>query len=109
MRCVASSFGSAGEALRCGRPVVGVPFAYEQLALCADRERLGVGVRVRQARRTQADFARVLARVLSDAALARRAAEAGRRFAGERDGAEAGADAIEALVARDAPRAPRAR
>jgi len=70
--------------LRAGRPIVGVPFAYDQFSLCARVERLGVGLPMPVGRRTRADFAAVLARLLSDDALARRAAEAGPRFDAER-------------------------
>jgi hypothetical protein len=60
----------------------------------------GVGVRVRVGRRRREDFAAVLREVLADEALRRRAAESGVRFAAERDGAESGADAVEARVGR---------
>ena len=92
--------GTTGEALRAGRPVIGLPFAYDQFELCARMEDLGVGVRVRTGRRTRQHFRRVLEHVLADEPMRRRAAEAGSRFAAERDGAESGADVVEALVAR---------
>lgn len=95
--------GTTGEALRAGRPIVGVPFAYDQFSLCACVERLGVGVRVPVARRTRADFAAVLGRILADDALARRASDAGRRFGAEPDGAELAADAIERASGGAAP------
>src|SRR4029077_17848912 len=56
--------GTTGEALRAGRPIIGVPFAYDQFSLCACTERLGVGVRVPVAGRTRADFITVLERIL---------------------------------------------
>ena len=87
--------------LRAGRPIVGVPFAYDQFSLCARVERLGVGLPMPVGRRTRADFAAVLARLLSDDALARRAAEAGPRFDAEPDGADVAADAIERKLAGD--------
>jgi UDP:flavonoid glycosyltransferase YjiC (YdhE family) len=92
--------GTTGEALRAGRPVVGVPFAYDQFDLCARIEALGVGVRVRLGQRTREHFRAVLQRVLADEPMRRRAAETGPRFAAERDGAEVAADGVEALVAR---------
>jgi UDP:flavonoid glycosyltransferase YjiC (YdhE family) len=92
--------GTTGEALRSGRPVVAVPFAYDQFELGARIAALGAGVRVPVRRRTRAAFAEILRRVLADEALHRRAAETGARFAAERDGAESGADAVEAVVAR---------
>jgi UDP:flavonoid glycosyltransferase YjiC (YdhE family) len=90
--------GTTGEALRCGRPIVGVPFGFDQFWHCAAIETLGAGVRVPIARRTRADFAEAIERALSDEAIGRRASDAGRRFAAERDGAESAADAIERLV-----------
>jgi rhamnosyltransferase subunit B len=95
--------GTIGEALRAGRPIVGVPFAYDQFSLCARVERLGVGMRVPVTRRTRADFAAILGRILADDALARRASDAGRRFGSEPDGAELAADAIERATAGVAP------
>jgi rhamnosyltransferase subunit B len=92
--------GTTGEALRSGRPVIGVPFAFDQFALCAEIEKLGVGVRQPVARRTRSDFARALDRVLSDETMRRRARRVARRFAAERDGAESGADAVETLAER---------
>jgi UDP:flavonoid glycosyltransferase YjiC (YdhE family) len=87
--------GTTGEALRSGRPIVGVPVAYDQFTLCESIERLGVGVRVPLARRSRRDLAAVLERVLSDAAMQDRAASAGARFAAEPDGAVAAAEEIE--------------
>jgi len=76
-------------------PIVGVPFAYDQFTLCEHVERLGVGRRVRVKRRSRADLAATLGAVLSDAAMARRATEAGARFAAEPDGAKTAAEVIE--------------
>jgi len=87
--------GTTGEALRSGRPIVGVPVAYDQFTLCEWIERLGVGVRVPLARRSRRDLAGVLERVLSDAAMQERAADAGVRFAAEPDGAVAAAEEVE--------------
>lgn len=92
--------GTTGEALRCGKPIIGVPFAFDQFGLCAAIEQLGVGVRVPVARRTRDDFARVLGRVLSDASMRQRAEDMGSQFAAERDGAEAGADVVERFLAQ---------
>ncbi len=90
--------GTTGEALRCGRPVIGVPLAFDQFTLCSWIKKLGVGVRVPVAGRTRSGFGRVLERVLSDDSMKRRATGASRRFAEERDGAESGADAVESLA-----------
>ena len=90
--------GTTGEALRCGRPVIGVPLAFDQFTLCSWIKKLGVGVRVPVAGRTRSGFGRVLERVLSDDSMKQRATGASRRFAEERDGAESGADAVESLA-----------
>lgn len=87
--------GTTGEALRSGRPIVGVPMAYDQFSLCQRVERLGIGVRVPVRRRTRADFAAVLGRILGDDGVAARARDAGQRFAAEPDGAEVAAHVIE--------------
>ena len=86
--------GTTGEALRAGRPILGVPFAYDQFSLCARLERLRVGVSMPVARRTRADFTAILHRILADDALARRANDAGRRFTLDSDGADVAADVI---------------
>jgi rhamnosyltransferase subunit B len=91
--------GTTGEALRCGRPIVGVPFGFDQFTLCSRIENLGIGVRVPMATRTPAHFASALQRVLCDESMKRRAIGLGERLAEERDGAESGADAVETLVA----------
>jgi UDP:flavonoid glycosyltransferase YjiC (YdhE family) len=93
--------GTTGEALRSGRPVLGVPFAFDQFTLCAWMERLGVGMRLRGGKRDAPRLAAALRRLLSDRAVAGRAAEVGVRFAAERDGAEVAALAVERLE-RDA-------
>lgn len=91
--------GTTGEALRSGRPVVGLPFGFDQLTLCAWIERLGVGARLPSRTRTRADLAGALRRVLRED-VRRRAAETAPRFAAERDGAETAADVLERLADR---------
>jgi rhamnosyltransferase subunit B len=90
--------GTTAEALRAGRPIVGVPFAYDQFTLCEYVERLGIGRRVRVKRRSRADLMAMLREVLSNAAMAQRATEAGARFAAEPDGAETAAEVIERRI-----------
>jgi UDP:flavonoid glycosyltransferase YjiC (YdhE family) len=90
--------GGTSEALRSGRPAIAVPFAYDQFWMAAQIERLGVGIRVRRSRRTAADFAEALARILADETMARRAVEVGRAFSAERDGAEVAADVVQKLA-----------
>jgi UDP:flavonoid glycosyltransferase YjiC (YdhE family) len=91
--------GTTAEALRAGRPIVGVPFAYDQFTLCEYVERLGVGRRVRVKRRSRADVVAVLRAILADAATARRATDMGARFAAEPDGAETAAETVERCTA----------
>ena len=86
--------GTTGEALRSGRPIVGVPFAYDQFGQCAAIARLGVGVRVPVAKRGRDDFARIISQLVSDDSIRSRAAACGSRFAAERDGADVGADVV---------------
>jgi rhamnosyltransferase subunit B len=87
--------GTTGEALRSGRPVLGVPFAFDQFTLCEWMQRLGIGRRVALRGRDVATLVSSLRRLLSDRAIAGRAIEVGARLGAERDGAEVAADAIE--------------
>lgn len=91
--------GTTGEALRAGKPVVCVPFAFDQFAFSWQIEQLGLGVRVPTKQRSRAHFEKVLDRVLGDSAMRQRSVDAQPTFASERDGAEVGADAIERLMA----------
>lgn len=91
--------GTTGEALRSGRPVLGVPFAFDQFSLCDSMRRLGVGLRLRTSRHDVTSIAAALRRLLSDRALTGRAAEIGARLSAERDGSEVAADEVERLVA----------
>jgi MGT family glycosyltransferase len=92
--------GTTGEILRSGKPALILPFAYDQFSLSRTVEELGVGVHVPLAKRSRQHLGEFLARVLADERLRARAAEVGPQFAAERDGAEAGAEAIEALLAQ---------
>ncbi len=103
-----SGAGTTGEALRSGRPVVAVPFGYDQFALSWQVERLNVGVRVSKAKRSVADLVRALERVTSDQALASNAAALASRLREEPDGAAVAAELITGLGAfrRSSPSAP---
>jgi UDP:flavonoid glycosyltransferase YjiC (YdhE family) len=90
--------GTTAEALRSGRPIVGMPFAFDQFTLCALAERLGAGVSVPRRRRGRAEIATMLRRVTADVFLARRAADVGERFAAEPDGADTAADVVERVA-----------
>jgi UDP:flavonoid glycosyltransferase YjiC (YdhE family) len=89
---------SSGEALRSGRPVLGVPFAFDQFTLSEWMQRLGIGLRVATRRRDVTSLVSSLRRLLSDRELAGRATEVGTRLDAERDGAEVAADAVERLA-----------
>ena len=54
--------GSSGEALRSGRPVLGVPLAFDQFTLCEWMQRLGVGLRMAMRRRDVVSLASALRR-----------------------------------------------
>jgi UDP:flavonoid glycosyltransferase YjiC (YdhE family) len=85
--------GTTVEAIKAGIPQVGLPKGFDQPDTAARIEALGIGVAVawRQRRRK---LAPALARVLSDASFADKAAALGTRVRSE-DGASASADAIE--------------
>lgn len=90
--------GTTGEILRSGKPALVLPFAYDQFAMSRAVEQQGVGLHVPVARRGRRQLAEFLERVLRDDAMCTRAAATGPKFAAERDGAEAGAEAVETLI-----------
>ena len=90
--------GTTAEALRAGRPIVALPFAYDQFALSWEIERLGVGVRVSKSKRSRDVLAKALSRALDDEAIAARAAELGARVSAERAGADVAVELIEAML-----------
>jgi rhamnosyltransferase subunit B len=97
--------GTSGEALRSGKPILGVPFAFDQFTLCAAIERLGAGRRQPLRARRTCDFISSLRALLADGGIRGRAREVGARFSAERDGAETAADAVERLGDQRARRA----
>jgi UDP:flavonoid glycosyltransferase YjiC (YdhE family) len=102
--------GTTGEALRAGKPIIAVPFAFDQFGLSHAMEELGVCVRVPVAARSRGDFVCALDRVLADDRMRQCAIETSERFAAEPDGAQRGADVIERFFTpRTAPSAEAAR
>jgi rhamnosyltransferase subunit B len=84
--------GTTAEALRAGTPQLVVPLAHDQFDNAARIEALGVGAGLPASRLGTARLARLLHRLLGDAALARRCREIGLRFAS--------GQALEGLCAR---------
>src|SRR5262249_51716856 len=90
--------GTTAQALRSGRPMLVVPFAFDQPDNAERARRLGVA-RVIASRRYGVESAtRELARILGDATYASRAAEVGAEIARE-DGVGRACDEIEHLLA----------
>ena len=90
--------GTTAEALRAGRPVLALPFAFDQFGIAWQLERLGAGLKVGTSDRSRVALARALERALADDAMAKRAAELGEGLSAERDGAEVAAELIEARL-----------
>ena len=98
-----SGAGTTGEALRSGRPVVAVPFGYDQFALSWQVERLNAGVRVSKSRRRRIDLVRALDRVIADEAIHESAARLADQLRDEPDGASVAAELITALGSSSRP------
>ena len=86
--------GTTAQALRAGRPMIVVPFAYDQPDNAARVTRLGVARTLRRARCTAKNLAGALAAVLANPRAAFLAAELGARVRAER-GAATACDALE--------------
>lgn len=102
-RCAAivhqGGVGTTAQAMRAGRPMVVVPFGFDQQDNAARVQRLGIARAIPKERYTAARVAGALRELLDDPGPARRAAEIG-RLVRQEDGAAEAADAIEALLAR---------
>jgi UDP:flavonoid glycosyltransferase YjiC (YdhE family) len=96
-----AGIGTAGQALRAGRPSLIVPFSHDQPDNADRITRLGVARTVYPWRYRVDRVERELRMLLEDEAYARRAEDVGRIVRAER-GVETAADAIEAMVARTA-------
>jgi UDP:flavonoid glycosyltransferase YjiC (YdhE family) len=86
--------GTCGQALAAGRPMLVMPYAWDQPDNAARLERLGVARVIGRKRYTARRAAAELDRLLTDRRYAERAAEAARRVAAE-DGVRAACDAVE--------------
>ena len=86
--------GTTAQALRAGRPMLVVPFAFDQFDNAARVTRLGVARTISRAAYNGESAARALAALLNDPQAATRAANLGAHVRAER-GAEVAADAIE--------------
>lgn len=90
--------GTTAQAMRAGRPMIIVPFAYDQPDHAARVTRLGVGRKLARSRYTADRVARELTALLGDPRPAQLAAEIGARVRAER-GTEAACDALERALA----------
>jgi UDP:flavonoid glycosyltransferase YjiC (YdhE family) len=89
--------GTCGQALAAGRPMLVMPYGFDQPDNAARLERLGVARVIGRKRYTARRAADELARLLTDGRYAERAAQAARRIAAE-DGVRAACDAVEQCV-----------
>jgi UDP:flavonoid glycosyltransferase YjiC (YdhE family) len=86
--------GTCGQSLAAGRPMLVMPYAFDQMDNAARLERLGVARMIPRKAYTAERAAAALDRLLSDAGYARKAEEAGRVVRAEQ-GVQAACDAIE--------------
>jgi MGT family glycosyltransferase len=98
--------GTTAQTLRSGRPAIIMPFAHDQFDNAARVQRLGVGRSIPRRFGLARRFARSLESVLTDAAMARRAADLGDRIRAER-GTERAAEVLEQIVSPPSGTAPR--
>ncbi len=91
--------GTTGQALRAGRPMVVVPFGWDQPDNAARVERLGVGLHVPREAYSSATAASAIHRVLTEPDFIARAAEIGERVRRE-DALTIACDAVERVLKR---------
>jgi UDP:flavonoid glycosyltransferase YjiC (YdhE family) len=89
--------GTTGEAMRAGRPMLIVPYGWDQPDNARRVERLGLGLHVPRGRYSVDTAAGALDRLLNDPTFAIRAAQTARQIRAE-DGLAAACDAIEAVL-----------
>ena len=89
--------GTTGAAMRSGRPMLVVPFSWDQPDNAERVRRLGIARAIPKRRFTAKTAAAALRRLLDDRAYSRRAAEVAHQMEQE-DGVGAACDAIEALL-----------
>jgi UDP:flavonoid glycosyltransferase YjiC (YdhE family) len=90
--------GTTGQAMQAGRPMLIVPYGWDQPDNAARVERLGMGLHVPRNRYSAETAAAALERLLGDSHFATRAAEVGAQLQRE-DGVTAACDAIESVLA----------
>ncbi len=93
--------GTTAQAARSGRPMLIVPFGFDQFDNAEHMVRLGAARRLRREDFTAERVAPVIAGMLGDIELARGAAVAGKRLAAQ-DGVAGACDVIEACIAKRA-------
>jgi rhamnosyltransferase subunit B len=91
--------GTVGEALKAGRPMLVVPYGWDQPDNAARLERLGVGLRIPRNEYTLDASVAALKRLLEDSRFSSRSAEIGARLATENSLVSA-CEAIESLLAK---------
>jgi UDP:flavonoid glycosyltransferase YjiC (YdhE family) len=89
--------GTTGQALRAGRPMLIVPYGWDQPDNAARVERLEAGLHVPRTKYSASTATAALKRLLGDPRFAARAAEVSARLRGE-DGLATACDAIEAVL-----------
>jgi hypothetical protein len=87
--------GATSEALRSGRPVLALPFAFDQFLMANQVERAGAGIWLRKRQRSCREITNALLRLVSRENFARRAEALASTLACERDGALVAAELIE--------------
>lgn len=92
--------GTTGQAMRAGRPMLFVPYGWDQPDNAARIERTGAALSISKEHYTVDTAARLLKRLLSDSRYARNAAELARQISQE-NGTRDACNAIENLLARE--------
>ena len=91
--------GTTGQALRAGRPMLIVPYGWDQPDNGARVQRLGAGLCLPRTEYSEATAAAALKKLLEGSQFAKRAAELGSKLR-EEDGLTFACDAVEAVLAR---------
>jgi UDP:flavonoid glycosyltransferase YjiC (YdhE family) len=89
--------GTTGQAMLAGKPMVFVPYGWDQPDNAARVERLGMGLHVPRSRYSARTAADALERLLNDVRFAKRATEVGEQIQAEH-GLTGACDAIEAIL-----------
>ena len=89
--------GTTGQAMLAGKPMLFVPYGWDQPDNAARVERLGIGLHVPRARYSASTAAKALERLLGDGRFAKRAGDVGREVRAE-EGLFGACDAIESIL-----------